>query len=134
MPSDALLVYNNIKVGFYHKCTNKGITFLSCTGGNSHSQLSVPLTHVESLVESFATGYLTSCAINHEGHLQCWGSGKDGLTQNNLLLIDRSTHHKLDLTNASLSLTNRHACILTHGKAYCWGWNKYGQLDAGNID
>jgi len=43
------------------------------------------------------------------------------------MLINES---ETDMFTRDLTLSNRHACVVTHANIIiCWGWNRYGQAD-----
>ena len=76
------------------------------------------------------SGY--TCALTNEGKAYCWGWNQYGRLGNNST-TNSSTPVAVQMPAGvsfqSIAAGNIHACALTtEGKAYCWGWNQYGQL------
>ena len=76
------------------------------------------------------SGY--TCALTNEGKAYCWGQGSSGRLGNNSTTDSRipvAVQMPAGVSFQSIAAGNIHACALTtEGKAYCWGWNQYGQL------
>jgi len=87
-------------------------------------------------VSLISTGQDRTCALTASQKVYCWGSNADG--QLSLGQADQETHTvpvRIDSTPifAAISAGFRHTCGLTAaGKAYCWGWNQFGQLGNGS--
>ena len=76
------------------------------------------------------SGY--TCALTTEGKAYCWGWNQYGRLGNNST-TNSSTPVAVQMPAGvsfqSIAAGNIHTCALTNeGKAYCWGWNQYGQL------
>ena len=78
-----------------------------------------------------------TCGVTTSGQAYCWGQGYRGR------LGDGSTATHIEQTPVPVSgslffasiTTGSHTCALTtSGEAYCWGWNRYGQLGDGTTD
>jgi len=90
------------------------------------------------LVDIITGGYST-CALDNEGKVYCWGSGEYGQLGNGSdekspvpVTVDISGVLK-DKELVDASVGNEHACALDDaGKAYCWGRNSDGQLGNGS--
>ncbi len=99
---------------------NKKIVFISAGGGYFDAD-SGEISH--------------TCAIDIEGTAYCWGGNGIGQLGNDTQ-SDSSVPVKVDKTGVlsgrklnSISAGAFHTCAIdTEGKAYCWGWNGYGQL------
>jgi alpha-tubulin suppressor-like RCC1 family protein len=75
------------------------------------------------------------CALAVEGHIYCWGEGKEGQLGNRGN-IDQSIPVVVGLIEqlrfTQFSVGEHHACgVATDGKLYCWGQGDYGQLGTG---
>ena len=91
-------------------------------------------------ITNISTGRDNSCVIDSDGLAYCWGAnsknslGKTIASPNNIPdylngngLIDG--YHLKDI-----SVGNEYTCaIISTGDAYCWGYNKNGQLGSGDI-
>lgn len=85
---------------------------------------------------TIASGYSHTCTIR-SGKAYCWGSNANGELGNNTTSVSPTTTPVAVDTGGALAgktLTQIVAgqsftCALDSvGKAYCWGWNPYGQL------
>jgi alpha-tubulin suppressor-like RCC1 family protein len=77
------------------------------------------------MVDAFAGEVLYSrtCLVTKGGEVLCRVGGESDLG---------SRRAPGGTGFASVSVGNMHACGVTlEGKAYCWGWNGYGQLGDG---
>jgi alpha-tubulin suppressor-like RCC1 family protein len=116
-----------------------------------------PAATAVSTTEKFrmvAAGGRHTCALTTDGRAMCWGQNAYGQ------LGDSSTTSRLapvavagglrftsiaigtffvsatppELSTAPVAGTAEHTCALTAaGKAYCWGWNGWGQLGDGTL-
>lgn len=79
----------------------------------------------------------TSCALTPEGDGYCWGVNDygmlgDGETPEPFKESDTPVRVVGGHRFASLALGGAHVCaIRLDAQAYCWGWNRYGQLGDG---
>ena len=84
--------------------------------------------------ETFEHGDISGCGFSTDGILYCRGRETAALGH---VYEDNSTHgvpvaggHDFGL----VSVAGETACALTlDGKAYCWGWNRAGQLGTGDM-
>ena len=89
-------------------------------------------------VTVITAGYLHTCAVA-DGRAYCWGGGEHGRLGNNSLTdsyvpVAVSTAGPLaGKTVTAISAGFSHTCAVADGKAYCWGWNTYGQLGNNSI-
>jgi len=90
---------------------------------------------------SISLGYAHTCAIATNGKTYCWGYGiygqlGDGNNEDKKTPALVNTTAIGNVQFISISLGWEHTCaIATNGKAYCWGYNSWGQLgDGTNID
>jgi alpha-tubulin suppressor-like RCC1 family protein len=87
---------------------------------------------------SISAGYEFTCGLTTRGTAFCWGNNSDGK------LGDGTTNHSADdgpqrviggHRFASLGTGIGHTCAsTTQGRAYCWGYNAYGELGDGTTD
>ena len=82
--------------------------------------------------QSITAGGNHTCALATTGKAYCWGWNNQGQLGNNSAtnsLIPVAVQMPAGVSFQSISAGNSHTCALTtEGKAYCWGWNGYGQL------
>jgi alpha-tubulin suppressor-like RCC1 family protein len=86
-------------------------------------------------VRQISAGYAFACATADNGKVYCWGTGANGELGDNTtgsssapVAVDTSGVLS-GVSLAQVSAGNRHACaVSTAGAAYCWGYNKYGEL------
>ncbi|KAH9625958.1 hypothetical protein KSS87_021872 [Heliosperma pusillum] len=90
-------------------------------------------------IEAVAAGLWHSVCISADGDVYAFGGNQfgqlgTGSDQAETLprLLDAPS---IENVNAKIiSCGARHSAIVTeNGKAYCWGWNKYGQLGLGDV-
>lgn len=79
------------------------------------------------------------CAATSEPNIYCWGYNFDGEFGNGSrtssakpVLVTTSGHPLYGKTISKLVAGSAHACALTGGEVYCWGYNALGQLGTGN--
>ena len=56
----------------------RGVRFLSCNGYNKNGQATTPADWFENIT-LVGNGSKHTCAVNTEGQVKCWGSGRDGV-------------------------------------------------------
>ena len=82
-----------------------------------------------------AAGYDHTCAITASGPTLCWGLNENGqLGDGTDAAIGHVTRSSSPAATRSRRVTAglRHTCALdTHGAAWCWGDNTYGELGDG---
>jgi alpha-tubulin suppressor-like RCC1 family protein len=84
---------------------------------------------------SISVGKGYACGLISSGNAYCWGwneygqLGNKSTTDSSISVAMSAPKGENTLSFSNLSTGLRHACGLTlGGKAYCWGWNKFGQL------
>ncbi|MFL2962431.1 MAG: RCC1 domain-containing protein, partial [Candidatus Poseidoniaceae archaeon] len=138
----------SVSIGFRSSCIVYDDQSLTCTGYNyqgllgagfattaspylekEHIKINFPEPVKVSQVEA---GYDSTCAIDTDGGLWCWGynnHGKSGTGSPESYIM--SPERVLIDENESVSevaVGNNHKCALTDSKKiYCWGNNNYGQ-------
>ena len=111
-------------------------------GGNVSSLVAVPVSTTGVLsgltIKSIATGHNYACVIASDNKGYCWGENAkgqlgDNSTVNRNVPVAINTAGVLSgLTLKSISTSNANTCVVaSNDKAYCWGWNGYGQV--GNV-
>ena len=133
-----------VAAGDYHTCAIIGSGFMWCWGYNNNGQLGTgnnntyhqptSVSGISNAVDVAAGGAHT-CARLNDNSLRCWGDNFYGQ------LGDRSTtDSNVPVTVPSpivnvttISLGKHHTCATQNdGRAYCWGYNAYGQIGNGN--
>ncbi|XP_076882356.1 ultraviolet-B receptor UVR8-like [Bidens hawaiensis] len=111
-----------------------------CGQGSTDDELSP--TCVTSLlgipIEGFSAGLWHTICISGDGDVYAFGGNQfgqlgTGTDQAETLprLLDAPS---LENENARIvSCGARHSAVVTDGKVFCWGWNKYGQLGLGDV-
>lgn len=127
-----------IEGGAYHTCSLAGST-VACSGQNAageigdNSQVAQPTsTPVMSDAVALALGEYTTCGINTQQQLVCWGRNTQGQ-------IDTGLRNKLTpyvipgLAGVVHAASGRDftCAVLGDETARCWGSNAYGQLGNG---
>jgi len=87
-------------------------------------------------IKSIVTGSMSACVIASDDKAYCWGFNEYGKLGNNSTATSSvpvavNTSGVLSgKTIKSLSTGNgsQHCAVTSEDKAYCWGWNGYGQL------
>ncbi|XP_073282185.1 uncharacterized protein [Primulina huaijiensis] len=112
-----------------------------CGQGNTDDELSP--TCVSSLlgikIEGVAAGLWHTVCISADGDVYAFGGNQfgqlgTGTNQAEILprLLDAPSLENVHVKTVSCGA--RHSAILSEdGKAFCWGWNKYGQLGLGDV-
>ena len=84
-------------------------------------------------VTAVSAGDWYTCAVA-DGKAYCWGYNYDGQLGNNSTIDSKvpvavNTDGPLaGKTVTAVSAGDRYTCAVADGKAYCWGYNYYGQL------
>jgi alpha-tubulin suppressor-like RCC1 family protein len=137
----------DVATGYMHTCALTGGK-VYCWGDNSRGQLGDGSTTTRSApvlvggllsgksVTAIATGAAHTCAIA-AGTVYCWGSNVSGqLGINSTGANTNSSTPVAVLTSGVLNgqtvtavaAGEAHTCVIASGKAYCWGYNAYGQV------
>jgi alpha-tubulin suppressor-like RCC1 family protein len=144
VPSTPLGPATQVSAGIYHSCASTEAGTVYCWGLNETGQLgdntlgSTPLpTQARGAVPAFRSvgaSYVSSCALAADGRVFCWGSNENGALGTGGATGGSPVPTAIggSLRFASLSVGGLHACALTAaGVAYCWGFNRFGQLGNG---
>lgn len=94
------------------------------------------LTDVQSVVLGGGPSYAHTCAVHTNGEISCFGSNQVGNLGNGASYVTaQQTPVKVLQLNAvvftNVASSNDHACAVSGGKVYCWGYNNVGQLGDG---
>lgn len=139
-------VWRTIAAGGAHVCaiTVESVTY--CWGNNFRGALGLgndlisggsgeplPVAGGVTFVQVWtATG--RSCALTAEGYAYCWGVNDDGVLGDGRTPepgAESATPVRVvgDHRFSSLAMGGAHTCGITlDARAFCWGWNRYGQL------
>jgi alpha-tubulin suppressor-like RCC1 family protein len=142
-----------IAVGDYHGCALDSLGAAYCWGWNAGGQLgngntadsSVPVAVDTSGVLAGKTltqitGGSSTCALDASGAAYCWGDNStgqlgDGSTTGSSVPVAVDASGVLagkTLTGIATGPAAAQACAVdSAGKAYCWGYDQYGQLGNG---
>ena len=112
-----------------------GMNLYGQLGNNSTTNSSTPVAvqmPAGVSFQSIAAGYFHTCALTTEGKAYCWGVNGYGQLGNNSTADSRipvAVQMPAGVSFQSIATGSFHTCALTTtGQAYCWGWNRYGQL------
>jgi len=145
VPVSALSRITRIVLGYSHSCALRDTGRMFCWGANGVGQLgdgtvthrSVPV-QVQGLtaVTDVAAGNTHSCALRNTGRVFCWGGNYHGQLGNGTTAIRQLTPVRvvgpLVVNVVQITAGSFHSCaIRPNGRAYCWGWNSYGQIGDG---
>lgn len=139
------LSFRRVSAGQYHTCGVTTNDRAYCWGYNLYGQVGdgPPITRHKQPVlvnggrryRSVTAGALHSCGLTTAGSAFCWGSGTNGELGNNSTLTKRTPQAVaggLTFREAFAGETGHHACaVTTDNRAYCWGYNVWGQLGDG---
>jgi alpha-tubulin suppressor-like RCC1 family protein len=140
--NDPSLRASSLSAGAYQSCsvTNGkaycwGYNYSGQLGDNTTTDKSLPVAVDTSImsgtVTAISTGSLHSCAIA-DGKAYCWGNNYTGQLGDNTT-TNKSAPVAVNTSIMSGTVTaiyagDSHSCAIADGKAYCWGYNYYGQL------
>ncbi len=111
------------------------------TGNTNNSLVPVPVTQAAGVlagktVTSISTRAIHVCAVAN-GQAFCWGEGSAGRLGHG---VANSSSAPVAVnvsgvfagkTVSSITASTHNSCAIANGRAYCWGWNNYGQLGEG---
>lgn len=107
-------------------------------GGGTFGESASPTTVAGGLLfEQMSGGSYHTCGLTNGGAAHCWGYGFVGLLGDSTVVTDRNTPVPVhgNLTFSQLDAGGFHTCALrANDMAYCWGWNKEGQLGTGALE
>ncbi|MBN2724347.1 MAG: hypothetical protein JXR95_09780 [Deltaproteobacteria bacterium] len=129
----------DISCGTEHCCIIDSSGSVWCWGNNDYGQLGVgseentlPPAKIETLIfTKVSAGGNHTCGLNQSGEILCWGWNNNGQLGNN---DTADTNTPVTAINpgavfVDISSNHGHSCAIgTNGRAYCWGWNAYGEL------
>lgn len=138
----------DVSAGTDHSCavTQGGQSW--CWGRNNYGQLgnnsttnsSVPVGPLAGAIPAgtvtqISAGLTHSCAVAN-GQAYCWGRGNYGQlgfnsTQSNLPAAVLTTYGLGAQVVSEVSAGSNHSCAIAAAKAYCWGYDNYGQVGNG---
>lgn len=102
-------------------------------GNNTTQESAVPVAvGATGTVTAISAGYSHTCATAG-GKAYCWGSNTDGELGNGTTIgskmpVAANTSGVLTGTVTAISAGTGFTCAVASGKAYCWGFNGYGEL------
>lgn len=133
--------WEQVSGGRNHTCGIRLDHTLWCWGRNDQGQLGHQISPADlEEVEpgrvgeqanwvAVASGPYTTCAINSEDALFCWGYSGQGQIGNAMPSPDPQPMHRIDGQWTSVSVGRYHGCaIAATGAMSCWGHNDEGQL------
>lgn len=135
--------YTDLAAGRWHVCAVANDGAMMCWGRNDSGQIGQALTVVEDATPTrvgtsndwafVGAGERTTCAIQTDGELFCWGESGEGQVGNGST-TDRVEPIKVNSWTdwKTISLGNLHVCgVREDSTAWCWGDNDLGQLGSG---
>lgn len=86
---------------------------------------------------TLSTSYWHACSIGSDGNGYCWGANSTAGQLGDGTYTNRSRPTPVQMpsgvTFSAMTAGFAHTCALgSDDRAYCWGWNTYGQLGNGN--
>jgi len=135
-----------VTAGSFHTCgvTTSGAAY--CWGDNQNGQLGDGTTDRRAMpapvvggfrFSTISAGHGHTCGVIVGGAAVCWGDNSSGQL-GGTLVVDHNTYRPFPGRVggvhgfATVSAGNVHTCgVTTHGAAYCWGYNVWGQLGDG---
>src|SRR6185437_15867155 len=139
------VIFASILAGFDHSCGLRTDGAAFCWGNNDVGQLGdksltsrlTPVPVFGGFVfKQLVAGAFHTCGLTTAGQAYCWGLGEDGQLGSGRQLPTSAVPVAVagGYEFASLGSGSYHTCgLTTAGKAYCWGWNDYGQLGTGTF-
>ena len=140
-----------LSVGSNHACAAvfEGGDPAWCWGKNDHGQLghsgrisqSTPANVLEgdSYFTDIATGESSSCAVDYDGYVRCWGLNDAGqlgdgtnTSDDGGVYVEALDTNSDDLTGVSVTSNGSTVCALSvAGTVWCWGYGLQGGLGNG---
>ncbi len=142
------LAFISITVGFRHSCGLARDGKAYCWGRNTEGQLGIgaadaaehssPAAVAGGLTfSSISAGFAYTCGVTTTGQGYCWGNnnkGELGTGRNERTSVPTLVAGGLTFSSITASSAFTTCGVTTAQKAYCWGWNEYGQLGNANTD
>jgi alpha-tubulin suppressor-like RCC1 family protein len=138
-----------VTAGDYYSCALIADGRVFCWGQNSDGELGngsfgssngTPMPQQVSLPKTATAiaGGNQTCALLSDGSVYCWGydffGGVGNGTATTSSPLGVATPAKvmgLPVPASAIASGSYHACAISAGKPYCWGWNQAGQLGDG---
>jgi alpha-tubulin suppressor-like RCC1 family protein len=131
-----------LATGGNHSCALIANHEVRCWGRNGSGQLGNVATSADSAlpvtatlfstITSVAAGGDTSCALQIDGVVKCWGRNTEGQLGDGSTTTSTAPVTVTGVTGTAVSVGFRHACaLLANGAVNCWGLNSAGQLGNG---
>ena len=136
-----------VTTGAYHTCLVYDDGSMTCAGKNSDGRLGyglsaettnslhLPVNFPEDVhVVKAVAGWASTCAIDSQGRLWCWGYNNYGQIGVGDVGVNHFTPQLVNLgqnqTISDVDIGEDFTCALTNlSRLYCWGYNNYGQLN-----
>jgi len=130
---DSAFRFVAVTAGVHHTCglTAGGTAY--CWGNGSPE----PQPVAGLAFTALAAGTLHTCGLTADGTAYCWGENDRGQVGDGTLGTVRPAPVPVEtpMRFTSLAPGSRHTCgIGADGRAYCWGWNRRGQIGNGAIE
>lgn len=105
-------------------------TVVSPVAADSGEGATAPVSTDQGLITA---GGLHTCAVQDDGHVQCWGANDNGQLGNGTTAASTEPKTVLGVSTAlAVTAGSTHSCVLIHdGSVRCWGNNGNGQLGNG---
>ena len=130
-----------VAANYLHTCALHQSGSLMCWGANDVGQLGdgsvttrgQPVQSIASAdVRDVFAGYHHTCAILADASVNCWGDNNSDQLGNRTMTLRASHYPKavpgLETGVEVVAAGRNHACAVAEARAYCWGYNDYGQL------
>jgi len=137
------LAFRQISAGGFHTCGVTAEDDAYCWGGNFSSQLgdgtsvdrTTPVRVLGGLkFRVVSAGEYTTCGLTTDGKAYCWGNNGTGMVGDGTTTLRATPMAVLGgLRFRRIDTGEGHTCGLREPdlKAYCWGYNRFGQLGDG---
>ena len=148
-----------IAAGFSHTCALTGSGKVFCWGSDSAGQLgddatladkatatavnTTNLSADDKIFVQITAGGSHTCGLTGKGKAFCWGWDGNGELGDNVSLANKAVPTAVDTTGLAaddkafvqIRAGLAHTCALSgKGKAFCWGYDGYGQLGDGGTN
>jgi alpha-tubulin suppressor-like RCC1 family protein len=137
------LKFRTVSAGGEHTCAVTTSSVAYCWGNNSKGQLGDSTTTTRSIprpvyggrkFKQVKAGSMHTCGITMVDRVACWGTSVHGELGDGRAVGRRLIPHAVGGGHLfqGLSTGQQDTCALDlSGRAFCWGWNKFGQLGDG---